>query len=48
LSVGIDVWGGRILEDVFGKSKVIHVRDMDDGGIIVANRFRNAVLDTLK
>lgn len=48
LSVGIDVWGGRILEEVFGKSKVIHVRDMDDGGIIVANRFRNAVLDTLK
>lgn len=48
LSVGLDVWGGRIIESVFGKSKVVHVRNMDDGGVIVANRFKVAVLDTLK
>jgi hypothetical protein len=48
LSVGVDVWGGRILEEVFGKNKIIHVRNMGDGGVVVANRFKNAVLDTLK
>lgn len=48
LSVGVDAWGGRILEEVFGKGKVVAVRNMDDGGVYVANKFKNAVLDTLK
>jgi len=48
LSVGVDFWGNHVLKEVFGKSKVVSVRDMSDGGRILVNKFKLAVLDTLK
>lgn len=48
LAVGMRSDGINHLRSVFGNGRVVTVNNMDDGSRLIVNKFKNAVLDTLK
>tara|TARA_B110001454_G_scaffold217204_1_gene242004 strand:- start:32 stop:1735 length:1704 start_codon:yes stop_codon:yes gene_type:complete len=48
LSIGLDHYSNINLQSVFGKNRVVPVNNMVEGSNLIVNKFKLAVLDTLK